>query len=102
MKRVFCLHNNDGSDDSAVKAGLMLQGQRKIDINFDNICVNDNVSNCEQGDTSVRCSVRDYIDQLYIECAFLGNNSEGYSIIILYSTTVPPNTKSLHNQVINE
>ena len=39
----------------------MLHGQRKIDIRH---FVNDNVSKDKQGDTSVRCSVRDYIDQL--------------------------------------
>ena len=32
VKEFFCLHNNDGSDDNAVKAGLMLHGQRKKDI----------------------------------------------------------------------
>ena len=61
VKEFFCLHNNDGSDDNAVKAGLMLHGQRKKDIRH---FVNDNVSKDKQGDTSVRCSVRDYIDQL--------------------------------------
>ena len=59
--RVFGLHNNDGSDDSAVKVGLTLQGQRKK--TFDK-CVNENLSKDEQGDTSVRCTVRDYIDRL--------------------------------------
>ena len=40
----------------------MLQGQRKKDIRH---FVNDiNVSKDKQGDTSLRCSVRDYIDQL--------------------------------------
>ena len=70
----------------------MLHGQRKKDIRH---FVNDNVSKDKQGDTSVRSSVRDYIDHAAVECAFSGNNSEGYSIFC-------PNTctKSLHNQVI--
>ena len=32
IEKSYCLHNNDGSDDNAVKAGLMLHGQRKKDI----------------------------------------------------------------------
>ena len=35
---------------------------------------------------SVRCSVRDYIDQLYVECAFSGNISEGSIQYILYNS----------------
>ena len=41
----FCLHNNDGSDDNAVKVGLMLQGQKKKTFEAR---VNDNVSSSSE------------------------------------------------------
>ena len=73
----------------------MLQGQRKKDIRH---FVNDNVSKDKQGNTSVRCSVSDYIYRpaVYRVCAFSGNNSQGYSISIqpYHQTQNPYITKS--------